>query len=114
MLNRIGQQDQNEAILQAQRGEVEKIENRGMSNPYARLDKAMLIDESNISDDAISLYTKELDVKKFTQLALSDADDVSADNLVMQKVFNNEISIDDNDALYSVLNSKEFLKDVGF
>jgi len=112
MLDRILQRDHNEAI--SQRSEVDKIENKGVSSPYTKADKGLFIDESRISQDAIRLYEREQDVNKFTKLALSDAEDTSADEIVLQKAFAGEISIDDDDAIFSILNNDNFLKDIEF
>ena len=108
MLDRISA-DHNEAIRQNSVGSVSSL---GVSNPYAQRDKGLFIDESNISDAAIKLYEHEMDVKKFTKLALSDQDDKSADALVLSKAFDGEISIDDDEAIFSLLSNEELLNEI--
>ena len=70
MLNGISAQELANKNL-VQETDIEKIQNKN-KNPYAEIDKTLLIDESNISKEAIKLYQRDLEVKKFTNLALSD------------------------------------------
>lgn len=108
MLDRISN-EHNEAISQSS---VNRISPTGVSGKYNTDDRDLFVDESNISDAAIKLYERENDVKKFTELALSDAEDNSADALVLQKAFDGEISIDDDDAVFSLLSNEDFLNEI--
>ena len=85
MLNGISAQELANKNL-VQETDIEKIQNKN-KNPYAEIDKTLLIDESNISKEAIKLYQRDLEVKKFTNLALSNPEDTSHNKLVMEKVF---------------------------
>lgn len=82
MLNGI----KNEGILNSQtdkQNEVSKLTTNPIkNNPYSNADKSLLIDETAISTEAVKLYEREQDVKKFTNLALSDADDLSHEEII--------------------------------
>lgn len=108
MLDRISN-DRNEAISQSS---ISKISSLGSSGIYENDQNGLFVDESNISDAAIKLYERERDVQKFTKLALSDADDRSADALVISKAFDGDISIDDDDAIFSLLSNEDFLNEI--
>lgn len=111
MLGKIGPNDQNKEILTQQAG-VEKVQNGLKNNPYANIDKGLLIDETNISDEAMNLWERELDVKKFAKLAMSDPDDKSADELVIAQVLDGSLSIDDEEGLFALLSNDKFLNDI--
>lgn len=111
MLGKIGQNNQNKEIL-TQNSQIEKVQNGLNSNPYANIDKGLLIDETNISDMAIHLWERELDVNKFTQLAMSDPEDTSADELIAAQVASGGLSIDDEEGLFALLSNDKFLKDI--
>lgn len=110
MLGRIGQNDQNSEIL-TQGSNVEKVQNGLKGNPYANIDKNLLIDETNISDDAMKLWERENDIKKFTKLALSDPEDNSAEKLVKDA---GAEFIDDKEAFYNLIKNQKFLEDIAF
>lgn len=108
MLDRISN-EHSEAISQ---NSISKISSLGTSGVYNTEDNGLFVDESAISDTAIKLYEKEQDIKKFTKLALSDEDDRSADALVISKALNGEISIDDDEAIFSLLSNDDFLNEI--
>ena len=108
MLDRISN-ERNEAVSH---NSISKISSLNTQGVYESDDSGLFVDESNISDTALKLYEREQDVQKFTKLALSDADDKSADALVVSKVFDGEISIDDDDAIFSLLSNEEFLNEI--
>ena len=108
MLDRISN-EHNEAISQ---NSISKISSLGTSGVYNTDDNGLFVDESTISDTALKLYEREQDIKRFTDLALSDEDDKSADSLVISKVMNGEISIDDDEAIFSLLSSDDFLNEI--
>ena len=109
MLDRISN-EHNEAISQ---NSISKISSLGTSGVYNTDDNGLFVDESTISDTALKLYEREQDIKRFTDLALSDEDDKSADSLVISKVMNGEISIDDDEAIFSLLSNDDFLNEIG-
>ena len=108
MLDRISN-EHNEAISQ---NSISKISSLGTSGVYNTDDNGLFVDESTISDTALKLYEREQDIKRFTDLALSDEDDKSADSLVISKVMNGEISIDDDEAIFSLLSNDNFLNEI--
>ena len=108
MLDRISN-EHNEAISQ---NSISKISSLGTSGVYNTDDNGLFVDESTISDTALKLYEREQDIKRFMDLALSDEDDKSADSLVISKVMNGEISIDDDEAIFSLLSNDDFLNEI--
>ena len=108
MLDRISN-EHNEAISQ---NSISKISSLSTSGVYNTDDNGLFVDESTISDTALKLYEREQDIKRFTDLALSDEDDKSADSLVISKVMNGEISIDDDEAIFSLLSNDDFLNEI--
>jgi hypothetical protein len=96
----------NNSILQQQ--EVLGVEKKSASkNPYDK--NVYLSDESDISDQALSLYEKEKDVQKYKNLVLEAiSKDVSTSDLV--KLINNQNSLISNDDLADKLaNDKDFM-----
>ncbi len=82
MLNGI---DNNEGILNSQvdkQNEVSKVVTNPIRNPYKNIDANLLIDETAISDEAVNLYQKEQDVKQFNNLAMSDPENMSHEEIV--------------------------------
>ena len=92
--------------------QAEQINPNAKKNPYADVDKNLLIDETNISNEAFTLYQKDLDIKKFTKLALSDPDDTSHNVLVADKVFNARDDRFDDKVVEDIFNNRMFLKDL--
>lgn len=108
MLNGISAQElANKNLVQ----EAEQIKNN-KKNPYADIDKNLLIDETSISNEAVALYQRDLDVKKFTKLALSDPDDNSHNAITAEKVFNAHDEKFDNKVLDGIFDSRGFWKDI--
>lgn len=79
------------------------------TNPYAKTN-LYLIDKTDISDNAISLYEKDLDVKKFTNLVLSDENDLSHNELFETNVISKLNNISDEELSETLINNKDFLK----
>lgn len=82
------------------------------NNPYEKIDKNLLVDQLDISNDAIKMYQKELDVKKFTQLALSDPNDLSHNKKVAEQLENGEIDSTSKDIIDSLFNNSKFINDL--
>ncbi len=86
------------------------VEGLGVSNPFE--DKnSYFIDESLISQTAIDKYQRELDVSKFCDI-LKSSSQKEADSLVLRQAFEGRLSVDDNDLLADLINSKDFLDDI--
>ena len=81
-------------------------------NPYADVDKNLLIDETSISNEAFNLYQKDLDIRKFTSLALSDPENMSHNALVAERVFAANDEAFENSIIESLFNNKMFLNDL--
>ena len=110
MLNGISAQELANKNL-VQETDIEKIQNKN-KNPYAEIDKTLLIDESIISKEAIKLYQRDLEVKKFTNLALSNPEDTSHNKLVMEKVFQADDGEFSEKVIEGMFNNRNFLKDL--
>ena len=82
------------------------------SNPYDKLDKGLLVDELDISNDAITMYQKDMDIKKFTQLAMSDPNDVSHNKLVASQIEDGIIEFSDEEILDSLFSNTKFFEDL--
>ncbi len=108
MLDKI-QGNISETIAQSQG--LEKIRSLGVTNPFEDDDKGFFIDQSDISSLAIQKYQREIDVNYFSEI-LKQTDEQEATKLVLDKVFNGQFSIDNDDILMEILNSKDFLNDV--
>ena len=61
----------------------------------------------SLSEHALNLYEKKTDIKRFTDLALSDPCDCSHEDLVK------DAGLDEYDILFDLSNNEEFLKDLG-
>lgn len=94
-----------------QNNNVEKL-NLSSKNPYAEIDKDLLIDETNISNEAIKLYQKDVDIRKFSSLAMSDPENTSHNNLVAQNVFNSQDASFENKVIEGIFNNNLFLQDL--
>lgn len=109
MLNGLSSQELiNKSLIQS--GEVDKT-SLGKKNPYSDIDKNLLVDESDISSEAINLYQKDLDIRKFTSLALSDLDNTDFNSLVVQNVFSVDESFN-NKILEDLFSNRSFLQDL--
>ena len=90
MLNGV---NKNEELNNSQLSEQSGVS--GITNPisrqYKNIDKNLLIDETSISNEAVVLYEKELDVNKFNTLAMSDPEDLSHEEII-SNLFNKGVS----------------------
>lgn len=108
MLNNI--QNDNIADISSRGVLIEGISSIG-TNEKTNNDKDYFIDESEISNAAIEKYQKEEDIKKFSEI-LMESDEQEATNKVLEDIFSQKYSIDDESFLDSLLNNEEFLNDV--
>lgn len=110
MLNRLSGQDLiNQNLVKS--SNVEKLANSA-KNPYANADKNLLIDETNISNEAIALYQRDLDIRKFTSLAMSNPENTNHNSLVAQNVFNIMDSGFESKIIEGIFNNRNFLNDL--
>ena len=110
MLNGVSNHDVN-GQNQIKQNEVEKTK-LNTRNPYAGVDKNLLVDESDISKEALKMYERDLDIKRFSALAMSDPEDLSHNVLVTQNVFGVNDESFDSKILEGIFNNKMFLKDL--
>ena len=110
MLNGVSNHDVN-GQNQIKQNEVEKTK-LNTRNPYAGVDKNLLVDESDISKEALKMYERDLDIKRFSSLAMSDPEDLSHNVLVAQNVFGVNDESFDSKILEGIFNNKMFLKDL--
>lgn len=82
------------------------------TNPYEKIDKNLLVDQLDISSDAIKLYQKDCDIKKFTQLALSDPENTSHNTKVASQIENGQIELSDEEIVDSLFNNSKFISDL--
>lgn len=104
-----GQDFINKSLIQ--QNDVEKI-NTNKKNPYSNIDKKLLIDETNISNEALKLYERDLDIKKFSSLAMSDPENLSHNSLVAQNVFSIQDESFENKIIEGIFDNKTFLRDL--
>lgn len=110
MLNGI---DNKDGILNSQldrQSEVSKLATNPIKNAYANTNKSMFIDETAISSEAVNLYEKEQDVKKFTNLAMSDPDDLSHEQII-DNLFSKGVTDPFSDDVFSQLSNNQKLLD---
>ncbi len=98
-----------DSISQSQN--LDRINQIGATNPFEKVNSSYFIDESQISDDAIEKYQRELDVKKFSEI-LKETDEKEANELVLKQAFDGILSIDDDEFLSELLTSDVFLNDI--
>ncbi len=110
MINNIGNINQeNITGLNASKTEQSTAVDGLRKNPYATFNKDYLIDESQISKDAIRLYEKEKDVKAFTKLAMAGIEDDDATEALMQNLFSKGVVDIDNDEIWTNLSRNNTL-----
>ncbi len=110
MLKGLSSQDLiNKSLIQ--QNDVEKV-SLTKKNPYTNIDKNLLIDETSISNEAMKLYERDVDIKKFTTLALSDSENLSHNSLVVQNVFNISDENFENKIIEGIFDNKNFLRDL--
>ena len=112
MLNGLQINDElNNSQLKSQLG-VSGVVTNPINNPYKNVDKNLLIDETAISNDAVNLYQKEQDVKQFNNLALSDPQDLSHEDII-SNLFDKGVSDPFSDeVLTSLSGNKNLLSDL--
>jgi hypothetical protein len=82
MLNGINNNDLLSNTQLDKQNEVGAVTTNPIKNPYSNIDRNLLIDETAISSEAVNLYEKEQDVKKFNTLAMSDPSDLSHEEII--------------------------------
>lgn len=81
-------------------------------NPYEKSKDNLLIDQLDISSDAMTLYEKYRDIKQFTNLVLSDPEDSSHNSIVASQIQEGVIDISDEEIVDSLFNNPNFFEDL--
>jgi hypothetical protein len=111
MLNSVNN-DLNSSSLDNKIG-INGVVTNPINNPYKNIDKSLLIDETAISDQAVNMYQKEQDINQFNQLAMSDPEDLSHEDIIAG-LFNNGASDPLSDEMAAGLSSNpKLLEDLG-
>lgn len=111
MLHKLSGQDLVSQNMVQQNSNVEKLTAKN-NNPYSNIDKNLLIDETNISTEAFNLYQRDLDIRKFVSLAMSDPENLNHNALVAQNVFGGNDESFENKIIEGMFNNRTFLKDL--
>lgn len=114
MVNGVNLNDElNNAKLNEQIG-VSGIVTNPINNPYKNIDRNLLIDETAISNEAVTLYQKEIDVKQFNTIAMSDPEDLSHEEIIAN-LFNKGVSDPLSDeAMENLTSNQKLLDDLSF
>lgn len=72
-----------------------------------------LIDSSDISNRAIQMYERELDIQKFTQLATSDQENTSHNELVEELFSKGIVDVFEDNTITALSTNKSLLDDLG-
>lgn len=78
--------------------------NSGYNNPY--------VDKTEISSNAMELFRKDLDVKKFTQIALSDPEDKSYLQRMQELFSEGVIDVFEDDVIDELVTNKKLWDDL--
>lgn len=112
MLNEV---KNNEDILNSQIGkqsEISKLHTNPIKNAYSNIDKGFLIDETAISNEAVTLYQKEQDIKEFTKLAMSDPNDFSHETIISNLFARGVEDPLSDEAMENLSSNERLLKDL--
>ena len=83
----------------------------GQSAALEGINNNSSLKQSDISQAAFEKYQKEEDVKKFSEILLQ-SDEKEATQRVLEEIFSQKYSIDDDEFLNKLLNNEEFLNDI--
>ncbi len=84
----------------------------GLGSGYkTESDKNYFVDQSDISSEAYNKYLREEDIKNFSRI-LTQVDENEATERVLNEVFSQKYSIDDDAFLGELLTNEEFLNDI--
>lgn len=92
---------------------VNGVTTNPINSPYKNIDRNLLIDETAISNEAVSMYQKEQDINQFNKLAMSDPEDLSHDEII-SGLFSNGVSDPLSDEITEELSvNPKLLEDLG-
>lgn len=114
MLNGVNTGDElNNAKLNQQIG-VSSVVTNPINNPYKNADASLLIDETAISDEAVNLYQREQDVRSFTELAMSNPDDLSHEEIISNLFGAGASDLFSDESIEGLTDNQKFLEDIEF
>lgn len=112
MVNGINLNDElNNTKLSEQIG-VSGVVTNPINNPYKNIDRNLLIDETAISKEAVNLYEKEQDIRKFSSLAMSDPQDLSHEDIISNLFSKGVADPLSEEALDSLSSNPKLLEDL--
>ena len=82
-----------------------------VTNPIDDFDKHAFLNK--LTNNAVEMYERKSDIKKFTKLALSDPENTSHNNIVKSLFENGVIDPEDDEKLLELSDNKRFLRDLG-
>ena len=72
-----------------------------------------LIDSSDISNRALQMYERELDIKNFTELATSDPENTSHNELVKELFAKGVVDVFEDSTIAALSSNKSLIDDLG-
>lgn len=96
-----------------QQNKVSKLATNPIGNAYSKLDGSLLIDESYLSNEAMTKYERECDIKRFTSLAMSDSDDMSHEEIINELFSKGVLDPFSDEAVSNLVNNNKFLEELG-
>ena len=111
MLNGVNNNQQDLTQVKQSAG-MDKSALLGGKNPYEKIDKNLLVDKFDVSIEAFKMYEKDLDVIKFTKLAMSDPENNSHILRVAEQIASGKIELDGESLYDKLFSNKTFLKDL--
>ena len=94
--------------------EVNKLMTNPFNSAYGNQDKSLLVDESAISNTAVKMYQKDLDVRNFNQIAMSNPNDLSHNEKVAELFDVGVVDVYSDDMISDLAANRKLLEDLGF
>lgn len=95
----------------AQKLASDRIKYSGLATNPIECDKSAFLNK--LTNDAIGMYERKSDIKKFTKLVLSDPDNETHNNLVNELFASGITDPDTDEKLLELSDNKRFLRDLG-
>lgn len=113
MLNNISSAKDLLARTLAQNDSVSNVVSLTASAAAGRnIDRNVLIDQFDISQEALKIYERENDIRKFTSLAMSDPENLSHNNYVEDLTKKGIIDPYEDDVLSNLVNNSKLWDDL--
>lgn len=112
MIDNVNNNLDNQMITESQINKTSELAKlNGKASSYATFNRDYLIDETDISKDALKLYEREKDVKNFSKLLSSISND-EVDGLMSALFQKGVVDIDDVNVLSELAGNKKFIGDI--